>query len=91
MHVSIPQLINQVAAGNEHSAVITKTGEVYTFGFNGSGQLGHNNNKSITSPKIIESLNGIFAEKVSSANGCEHLSLMTDDGKLYTCGYNNYG
>ena len=43
------------------------------------------------SPKLVESLNGTFIEKVSSANGCEHLSLITDDGKLYTCGYNNYG
>ena len=45
VHVSV--CLNwKVAAGNEHSAVVVKSGEVYTFGFNGSGQLGHNNNKS---------------------------------------------
>jgi alpha-tubulin suppressor-like RCC1 family protein len=29
--------IAQIAAGNEHIAVLTKQGEVYTVGFNGSG------------------------------------------------------
>lgn len=28
---------------------------------------------------------------LSSANGCEHLGVVSEDGKLYTCGYNNYG
>lgn len=38
--------IVQIAAGNEHIAVLTRNGEVYTVGFNGSGQLGHGNNRS---------------------------------------------
>ena len=38
--------ISQIAAGNEHIAVLTKAGEVFTVGFNGSGQLGHGNNRS---------------------------------------------
>jgi alpha-tubulin suppressor-like RCC1 family protein len=28
---------------------------------------------------------------ISSANGCENLAAISEDGKLYTCGYNNYG
>ncbi len=38
--------IAQIAAGNEHIGVLTKSGDVYTVGFNGSGQLGHGNNRS---------------------------------------------
>ena len=29
--------------------------------------------------------------QISSANGCESLALITNEGRLYTCGYNNYG
>jgi alpha-tubulin suppressor-like RCC1 family protein len=29
--------ISQISAGNEHIAVLTKAGEVFTVGFNGSG------------------------------------------------------
>ena len=38
--------VMQIAAGNEHIAVLTRQGEVFTVGFNGSGQLGHGNNRS---------------------------------------------
>lgn len=38
--------VMQIAAGNEHIAVLTRSGDVQTVGFNGSGQLGHGNNKS---------------------------------------------
>ena len=83
--------IVSVAAGNEHTAVLTRSGEVYTFGFNGSGQLGHSNNKSIALPKAVEALKSVKIAQLSSANGCEHLAAVSDDGCLYSCGYNNYG
>jgi alpha-tubulin suppressor-like RCC1 family protein len=45
----------------------------------------------ISLPKKIESLKGVKISQISSANGCESLALISQDGKLYTCGYNNYG
>jgi alpha-tubulin suppressor-like RCC1 family protein len=48
--------VMHIAAGNEHIAVLTRQGEVFTVGFNGSGQLGHGNNRSISQPKKIESM-----------------------------------
>lgn len=61
--------ISQIAAGNEHTAVLTKAGDVYTFGFNGSGQLGHGNTKSYHHPKLVEALAGSKVNFISSANG----------------------
>jgi alpha-tubulin suppressor-like RCC1 family protein len=46
---------------------------------------------SISQPKKIEALKNQKITQISSANGCESLALITQDGKLYTCGYNNYG
>lgn len=83
--------ISQVAAGNEHTAVLTKTGQVYTFGFNGSGQLGHGNTKSYHLPRLIETLNESKITNIASANGCEHLSWVTSKGEMYMWGFNNYG
>ena len=61
--------IHQVAAGNEHTAVLAKNGCVYTFGFNGSGQLGHGNVKSYHLPRLLESLSDKQIFLISSANG----------------------
>ena len=45
----------------------------------------------ISLPKRIEALKNQKITQISSANGCENLALISSDGKLYTCGYNNYG
>ena len=71
--------------------MLTKNGEVYTVGFNGSGQLGHGNNRSISVPKKIEALKHFKISQLASANGCENLALISADGRFFTCGYNNYG
>lgn len=103
--------------------MLTRQGDVYTVGFNGSGQLGHGNQKSIPIPKKIkhfmmteagntQSQSNTYQAStqsqtsslsrtvvipstkinfVSSANGCESISFISEKGNLYTCGYNNYG
>ena len=45
----------------------------------------------ISQPKKIDSLKNIRISQISSANGCESLALISSEGKLFTCGYNNYG
>ncbi len=45
----------------------------------------------ISQPKKIEALKNSKITNISSANGCESLALISSEGKLYTCGYNNYG
>jgi alpha-tubulin suppressor-like RCC1 family protein len=48
-------------------------------------------NFRISLPKKVESLKNIRITQISSANGCESLALISSEGKLFTCGYNNYG
>lgn len=45
----------------------------------------------ISIPKKIESLKNVKISQLLSANGCESLALISEDGKFYTCGYNSYG
>ena len=40
MKVSLPNCATQVACGDNHTAVLLHTGEVYTFGRHQEGQLG---------------------------------------------------
>ena len=63
-------------------------GKVYTFGFNGSGQLGHGNLINLYSPKAIETIKAV---DVFPSNGCEHLIFMNHKQEFCCCGYNNFG
>ena len=52
-------LTNQVALGFSHVLILTMEHFVYSYGEGGRGQLGHNDNVSRRSPKLIESLKEI--------------------------------
>ena len=83
--------VKQVAAGNEHTTVLSAEGQLYTFGFNGSGQLGYESPTNNTTPKLVESLLSKTINFLGPSNGCEHLIILSAAGEIYTCGYNNYG
>ena len=46
---------NQVALGFSHVLILTMEHFVYSYGEGGHGQLGHKDNKSGRSPKLVES------------------------------------
>jgi len=43
-----------LACGDEHSAVVTENGKLYTFGSNDWGQLGHGSTVQFPSPKLVK-------------------------------------
>lgn len=72
------------AAGN-HSAAVTETGELFMWGFGGSGQLGDGTRESHSAPvKIMDNV------KTVSLGG-DHSAAITEDGKLYLWGDNHSG
>ncbi|CAD8142128.1 unnamed protein product [Paramecium pentaurelia] len=92
--VSMPQLVNgfnnnvaQVQMGQNHSALITKDGELYTWGTGNSGQLGHNNDKDYNTPQLVEffTKNNLKVNQV--ALGDYHTVALTHDGDVWTWGY----
>ncbi|NWT17756.1 RCCD1 protein, partial [Vireo altiloquus] len=58
--------VSAVSCGSRHTAVITRGGELYTWGWGKYGQLGHGNNISSDQARRVEYLvaKGLRAEEV---------------------------
>eukprot|EP00903_Cladosiphon_okamuranus_P014621 g13558.t2 len=100
-HSSRGKGIVHVTAGNELTAVLTNTGEVYCCGYNTEGQCGIGEIDGAV-PDTVPSLTKVVVREpsfrpagrvvlVNAGNGCEHLLLVTEDGALHTCGCNDSG
>eukprot|EP00439_Symbiodinium_sp_Y106_P060273 s3797_g8.t2 len=82
------QKVVAVAAGYWHSAAITESGELWTWGYNGHGQLGVGDTKKRHAP-IKVSVNG---QKIAAvAAGGFHSTAITDSHEVWTWGYNGHG
>ena|SRR5437762_5978033 len=74
--------------------------EIYTFGANGYGQLGHGNLGSFLASEGNEknNFNPLIPTKIEGFNnviqvscGGRHIAFLTTKGELYTCGNGEYG
>ena len=79
--------ISAIAAANKHSAAVTSSGEVFTWGCNSLGQLGYGTFDSMCSgtPRLVEALKG--RKSVSVAASKRHSLVMTEDGEVFTFGH----
>ncbi|XP_061350338.1 PH, RCC1 and FYVE domains-containing protein 1 [Gastrolobium bilobum] len=76
--------VQNIALGGKHAALVTKQGEVFCWGQGKWGRLGQKIDMDISSPKIVESLNGIQIKQV--ACGEYHTCGLSDSGEVYTWG-----
>lgn len=84
--VDLNVVIRQVACGGVHTAVVTETGQVYTWGDGKNGELGHHHDPNLKqTPRLVENLNGVFVTYVACGGG--HTVVLTDAGKhaVYAC------
>ncbi|XP_062005201.1 uncharacterized protein LOC133722332 [Rosa rugosa] len=84
---SLRSKVVAVAAANKHTAVVSDTGEVFTWGGNREGQLGYgtSNSASNYTPRVVEYLKGKVFTGVAAAK--YHTLVLGVDGEVYTWGH----
>ncbi|KAI3686075.1 hypothetical protein L1987_79745 [Smallanthus sonchifolius] len=76
--------VNHISCGVRHAALVTRQGEVFTWGEESGGRLGHGFEKDVITPCLVESLSVCSIDFV--ACGEFHTCAVTMSGELYTWG-----
>lgn len=76
--------VHHIACGVKHAALVTRQGEIFTWGEESGGRLGHGVGKDVTQPRFVESLS--FCNIDFVACGEFHTCAVTMAGELYTWG-----
>ncbi|VFQ95498.1 unnamed protein product [Cuscuta campestris] len=81
--------VQNIACGGCHAALVTKHGEIFSWGEESGGRLGHGVDSDVLHPKLIDSLSVTNIELV--ACGEHHTCAVTLSGDLYTWGEGHFG
>jgi alpha-tubulin suppressor-like RCC1 family protein len=79
-----------ISAGSDHTVALKNDGTVWTWGYNGSGQLGNGaalDESPNPTPTQVPGLSGITA----IAAGTYHSLALKNDGTVWGWGYNGHG
>ncbi|XP_078053487.1 RCC1 domain-containing protein 1 isoform X2 [Augochlora pura] len=89
--VEMPKRVKfvDIACGFDHTVLLAENGDVYSMGMGTRGQLGHNDLEDCDNPKLIEALAGLKVVQISAMGW--HSAVVTDQGDLYTWGWNTNG
>ncbi|XP_031281795.1 PH, RCC1 and FYVE domains-containing protein 1 [Pistacia vera] len=92
--------ISKVACGEWHTAIVSTSGQLFTYGDGTFGVLGHGNLQNVFQPKEVESLRGLRVKSVACGpwHTAAIVEIMTDryksvaiGGKLFTWGDGDKG
>ncbi|KOM31441.1 hypothetical protein LR48_Vigan01g099600, partial [Vigna angularis] len=76
--------VQSISCGYRHAVLVTKQGEIFSWGEESGGRLGHGVEMDVHHPKLVEALGGLNIELV--ACGEYHTCAVTYSGDLYTWG-----
>ncbi len=85
--------IVQLSVAPESNIVLTENDQVYSWGSNYYGQLGDGTTNNKKKPEnITYNIPLTSDDKIKQlAIGNNHTMILTENGKIYTCGRNSYG
>ncbi|XP_037308369.2 probable E3 ubiquitin-protein ligase HERC4 isoform X2 [Pungitius pungitius] len=78
-----------ISCGKDHTAILTKNGDVFTFGSGQYGQLGHNLFGDELRPRLVAELWGAKVTKI--ACGWHHTLALTESKRVYSFGCGEQG
>lgn len=76
--------VQHIACGVKHAALVTRQGEVFTWGEESGGRLGHGVGEDVIHPRLLDSLAASNVDFV--ACGEFHTCAVTTAGEMYTWG-----
>ena len=80
-----------ISCGGSHSAVITSSGELFTWGKGRYGRLGHGDSEDQLLPKKVEAVQGYRVINVACGSGDAQTLALTDDECVWSWGDGDYG
>lgn len=83
------ETIVKVSGGDNHTAVLTSNGRIFTTGRNSSGQLGFDSNRVDVSTFTLVTITG--ENPIDIVTGDDHTMVLTSSKKLFATGYNEDG
>ncbi|MDP2426236.1 MAG: InlB B-repeat-containing protein, partial [bacterium] len=87
----VDDLVKALSIGGNHSAALTESGKVYTWGLNTSGQIGDDSTTSRLVPLNISSNFPVGDPVIQISLGAGHSSVLTESGRVFTWGRNHNG
>jgi RCC1 and BTB domain-containing protein len=81
----------QTSCGLHHTVFVTKSGQLYSCGFNDNGQLGHSDTKSRNVPCLVT--HPSFSEQTvkTAVCGYYHTIVLKTSGEVFSFGRNDKG
>eukprot|EP00118_Oscarella_pearsei_P007211 m.34505 g.34505 ORF g.34505 m.34505 type:complete len:1380 (+) comp31989_c0_seq3:167-4306(+) len=81
--------VTDVAVSSSHLLAVSSEREVFSWGSNSCGQLGHDDTTTCAIPRLVEHLSGKSIVKVSCSH--DYSMFVSDNGLLLTCGSGRFG
>ena len=77
-----------VSAGSAHVVALKANGTVWTWGYNGNGELGQGNTTTVYSPVQVKSADGssYLTDIIEIAAGSNHNLALDKDGTVWGMG-----
>lgn len=81
--------LQNMSLGAKHAALVTKQGEIFCWGEERKGRLGHKVDINVSRPKLVESLTAVQAKSVACSEYQTY--ALTNSGEVYAWGDTGLG